>query len=218
MKRLFGCLLSAEITMVSFLVAQTPLPESNQSYSHFINSYGQNSTMIAQAEGLAYNHDLRATALLLELKAEQLRTEMAKQKLEAERKLIAEINKQKQINQNLQNEISHLNRTLNEEPKHEVTITSSYYMPEETQAKSDAQLKREVPQQLSSHVKQVHLAIEKARSEIDALIQKEKAELARTVLYDEKDLASFPVEKQRDVYLYIDSEIEAYKKAVLQQK
>ena len=204
--------------MVSFLVAQTTLPESNLSFSRFIYVHGQDFTMIAQAEGLAYNHDLRAKALLLELKAMQLRTELAKQNLEAERKLMAEINEQKQINRNLQNEISELNRTLNEVPKHEVTVTSSCYMPKETQVKSDAQLKREVPQQLSSHVKQVHLAIEKACNEIDSLIQREKAELARTVLYDESDITSFPKEKQRDVYLYIDSEIESYKRAVLQQK
>jgi len=136
-----------------------------------------------------------------------------------QKEMYEDIKKQNQINENLQQEIQKLGKLLLEkEPEHDQTDLSTSFNISEKDLKDKAAPNLQLPDELKSHSEVIWVAIQKAKKKIDHLINEGNLKAAKIVLYDEEELSSFPERMQKKAYLYIDSEVEAYKATVLSEK
>jgi hypothetical protein len=191
------------------------LPSQFGSDGDSINYNGQ-TTWMTLGEMKARLKFLKLQGELLEI---QRKTDTRIAIIKIQTEMYEDIKKQNQINENLQQEIQKLGKLLlEEEPEHDQTDLSTSYNTSEKDLKDEAAPNLQLPDELKSHSEVIWVAIQKARKEIDHLIKEGNLKGAKIVLYDEEELSSFPERMQKKAYLYIDSEVEAYKDTVLSEK
>ena len=196
-------------------LAQTTLPGPFGSDDASIDINGQ-TTWMTLGEMKARLKFLKLQGELLEI---QRKTDMriAINKIQTE--MYEDIKKQNQINENLQQEIQTLGKLLLEdEPKHDQAELCISYNTDQKDYKDEALTNLQLPDELKSQSQTLWTAIQKSKKEIDQLIKEGNPKAAKIVIYDEKELSSFPKKMQKKAYLYIDSEVEGYKATVLPEK
>jgi hypothetical protein len=195
-------------------LAQMTLPSQFGSDGDSMNYNGQTTWMTLS--------EMKARAEFLKFKNEQLerqnKIDMLTAIIKFKEMMYEDIKKQMQINDNLQQEINKLRMVLEEESNYGKSDLCTSYNTSEKDLKDEAAPNLQLPDELKSHSEIIWVAIQKAKKEIDHLIKKGNLEAAKIVLYDEEELSSFPERMQKKAYLYIDSEVEAYKDTVLSEK
>ena len=191
------------------------LPSQFGSDGDSISHNGQTTCMILK--------EMKARLEFLKLQGELLEGQSKTDALivinKNQKEMYEDIKKQNQTNENLQQEIQKLRKLLlEEEPKHEQADLCISYNNDQKTLKDEASPNLQLPEELKSQSKIICTAIRKAKKEIDQLIKEGNPKAAKIVFYDEEELSSFPEKMQKKAYLYIDSQVEAYKATVLSEK
>lgn len=196
-------------------LAQMTLPSQFGSDGDSINYNGHTTWMTL--------NEMKARLEFLKLQGELLEGQRKTDALTAinkiQKEMYEDIKKQNQTNENLQQEIQKLRKLLlEEEPKHDQADLCISYNTDQKNLKDEASPNLQLPDELKSKSQIIWTAIQKAKKQIDQLIKEGNPKAAKIVIYDEGELSSFPEKMQKKAYLYIDSEVEAYKATVLSEK
>jgi hypothetical protein len=209
---LFLCLLLIWGSGLS--LAQTTLPGAFGSNGDSMNYNGETVWLTMR--------EIEARAKVMQLNAEILEIEANNWRLtkinSMQKALYEDIKKQDQINDSLQQEINELRMVFQGEAKYDQADLFAFYNTERKYSKDEASPCLQLPDDLNSYSEIIWTVIHKSKKEIDLLIKKGNSEAAKIVFYDERELGSFPEKIQKKAYLYINSEVEAHKAAVLLEK